>query len=522
MVSREKEYKVINEAASERIDQYNKLLDAQVALSHLTTSLKEAREAVWKVLSYDLQITASEHLEARLWSAHAALNRRFRQDSQKQHITKTAGLSKNFLTFIKSSQTYYRDHARFLNQRYELTELDSLGLDLPIVKHDSPNNGRLPEELRACVLCSCYNCLIALGDLSRWREQLLPRTPPDWKPARGYYYLAASICPELGLHHNQLALTFEAEEDYLNTLYHLFRSYSIQANDSAVAVRLRRGIEKTALTIKSSMTGDLAQVLGHQDGSDIAVLAAASLKAYSACFSDKHSDECLLDTNEKCFRAFLLTSNCNECGHVTNIFCSRMIIMTISAERYKPLCRHINVRFSAILFETLANEIESAQGVIDGLEDPVSFAKRLLLRAAHLLRPIRIYSLWMLKNCEALAKDLGDIDTQKAWTSFARLLTILANRVQVKNLPTVDYLLEYDQETMGFLPLICKKTERIWKNGEAYKLANHEGISKLTPEMEVLVCVRDLLINGLELTSDERMPLHLDRTTFTFRAKANP
>ena len=74
---------------------------------------------------------------------------------------------------------------------------------------------------------SCYQTLIRLGDLSRWRETQLATKYRNWGPAIGYYELANRIYPDLGTSHNQLAVIAQNDGNYFDVIYHLYRALAV-------------------------------------------------------------------------------------------------------------------------------------------------------------------------------------------------------------------------------------------------------------------------------------------------------
>jgi len=75
---------------------------------------------------------------------------------------------------------------------------------------------------------SCYDTLIRLGDLSRYRETELKARERNWGPAKGYYELANALMPSSGTSHNQLAVMALADSDHLRAVYYLYRAVSIE------------------------------------------------------------------------------------------------------------------------------------------------------------------------------------------------------------------------------------------------------------------------------------------------------
>ena len=81
--------------------------------------------------------------------------------------------------------------------------------------------------LQQILLESCYQSLIHLGDLSRYRETELRSKDRNWGPAKGYYDLARALKPGSGVSFNALAVLALADEDHFRTLYYLYRAVSV-------------------------------------------------------------------------------------------------------------------------------------------------------------------------------------------------------------------------------------------------------------------------------------------------------
>ena len=81
-----------------------------------------------------------------------------------------------------------------------------------------------PHAAKDPAVFSCYQTLIHLGDLSRWRETQLSQKTRNWAPARGYYELALGLCPRLGLCFNQLAVISREDGNYFDTMFYFYRA----------------------------------------------------------------------------------------------------------------------------------------------------------------------------------------------------------------------------------------------------------------------------------------------------------
>ena len=78
------------------------------------------------------------------------------------------------------------------------------------------------------MLLSCYQTLIRLGDLSRYRETELAGDARNWGPAVGYYDLASAVLPASGVAHNQLAAIALVDGSHLRATYHLYRALAAE------------------------------------------------------------------------------------------------------------------------------------------------------------------------------------------------------------------------------------------------------------------------------------------------------
>jgi hypothetical protein len=109
-----------------------------------------------------------------------------------------------------------------------------------------PENDRIEvsSDLRKKVFESCYQTLIRLGDLSRYRETELVKKDRNWGPAIGYYDLANTIHPCSGASHNQLAVIAIADGHHLRSTYHLYRALSVEEPHVAARSNLELGLKK--------------------------------------------------------------------------------------------------------------------------------------------------------------------------------------------------------------------------------------------------------------------------------------
>ena len=150
---------------------------------------------------------------------------------------------------------------------------------------------------------------------------------------------------------------------------------------------------------------------------------------------------------------------------------------------------------------------EDAQGN-SGTSSP-KFAKITAI-TRRVLPALRQYSSWLLSNAEILVAQGGDnvlnVQNRELWKIYATTLTLLASTFPVLELPHVEYLLDEDEDTIGFKPLENKNTRRRFYDGDNLdkeKPKYHDrGIQRHHPNLEMLGRIRDLLTDGVILYSD--------------------
>ncbi len=156
---------------------------------------------------------------------------------------------KHYLDFIKASQRFYRGyigklwmsfrgisglervaHKFKLSGTMSSEEMIHALEVLRAYNHADGGAGTKAEVSRLLerqAVLSCYQALVRLGDLSRYRETELASKDRNWGPAIGYYELACSIFPASGVAHNQLAVVALADGNHLRATYHLYRALAV-------------------------------------------------------------------------------------------------------------------------------------------------------------------------------------------------------------------------------------------------------------------------------------------------------
>ena len=185
----------------------------------------------------------------------------------------------------------------------------------------------------------------------------------------------------------------------------------------------------------------------------------------------------------------------------------------------------LNVKTFITLLRLLQAELEKAlesEGQVEDFAENVTEVKRdgrserILAVIRRVLPGLRHYSSWLLPNTAILVAEevqkASKAQMQDMWRAYARCLTLLATSFQVQTLPVVEYLLEEDEDTLGFRPfqsLNNASLRRYGSDSTIRKPRMHDaGIERQHPNAEMLFRVRDFLVDGVELAlADVRLSL---------------
>lgn len=157
------------------------------------------------------------------------------------------------------------------------------------------------------------------------------------------------------------------------------------------------------------------------------------------------------------------------------------------------------------MLQILLAELERSAVEADS-KDAKSKPDKVTVVARRILPTLRHYSSWLLTISPLLVeckeKDTPlSVQIAEFWKIYANTLTLLALTFEVVDLPDVDYLLEEDEETLGFAPLDQEATSRRYMDaGHRRKPRMHdEGVERSHPNIEMLYRIREFVIDGLDL-----------------------
>lgn len=165
----------------------------------------------------------------------------------------------------------------------------------------------------------------------------------------------------------------------------------------------------------------------------------------------------------------------------------------------------LNVRFFTavldLLHVDLAEHLPDITWCVKSADDRVTPLMRRVLPC------LRLYSSWLLWSLPLLTRPLHEgkfheslmHDLKRMWSIYTRALQSMVDAFAASELIAIDYLLEEDSETIGFMPFQTPVVkERFLEDGK-YRKADRHSAKRHHPNKEMLGRVRDFISDGLKL-----------------------
>ncbi|KAF2683675.1 hypothetical protein K458DRAFT_389592 [Lentithecium fluviatile CBS 122367] len=524
-------------------EQLTKLADSDVPAAKLAAILQDYRDACEKILSADFLYASANHVELQLWNAHLKVNSVFRKENRafkklKERVVERRKLQKEYLQFIKASQRFYRQYILNLDTQIEgIPELRKIAFKW---KDDAPRTAtrpRIDPSLKDHVLRSCHQTLIQLGDLSRYREsELGDEKNRNWGPAKGYYDLAGEIYPDSGHSHNQLAVVAREDGNHFRAVYHLYRSLASKSPYPQAKQNLELEFKRI---VSAWEKGELIQKRNSADSNPGHALIAWFVRLHSKCYKGedfKEHDE--LESEVLSHLAIEIKE------HSLDSILQKIILINLAAEYFASVLisedappnimktyfyfLRLNVKTFFTLLQVLQPELERLSEGLDVTQNgdrTPQLSDKITLVARRVLPGLRLYSTWFIRFWEVLNANIADtltkVEVQELWRSYAETLTLLASSFPAQELPVDDYMLEEDTDTIGFQPLMGPETTKLWYNDHGMK-EKWTDLERNHPNIEMLMRVRGLLVDGVLLTQKPDAPLDLDGARFVYREAGLP
>lgn len=525
------------------------LADKEPTFAAIAHCLTEFRVACQNAIFLDFDAAASENAEARLWDAHVKINKRFRNlltrfrdEAGKKKPVEKRKLEKHYLDFIKLSQKFYRGYIQHLSSHYAgIPELEQVARKFSFESLPVVPPVQLDSSLVKRIIISCHATLIRLGDLSRYREkELVVGKQRNWGPAIGYYDLATIIRPASGASHNQLAVIASEDVNHLRATYHLYRALSAQEPHPTSKSNLELEFRKilSAWTKRELIPREDAGIPGKALTPWFVYLHAQCYKGLDFQEHDELENEVLsqltVDLKERSLEGtlqkFVLINIAAE-------ECARSRARTEPTHNAQLYFQRINVKTFFTLLQILSAELERFATEDNECKESQHGSEKITAVARRVLPALRNYSSWLLINHGSLVeaqkqdKDTAlSVQIKEFWPVYANILTLLASTFDVISLPEVEYLLEEDEETLGFKPLINDATSRRYLSDTIAKNKPRmldPGIERNHPNIEMLYRIREFVIDGLDMVVNGQIPVSLnddenERKTFYYQEEGLP
>ena len=164
------------------------------------------------------------------------------------------------------------------------------------------------------------------------------------------------------------------------------------------------------------------------------------------------------------------------------------------------------------LLQVLQPEFEGLVGAETEDQDEVSSTglNQISAVARRVLPGIRHYSSWLTSNTAILINQQTrdnslSVQIKELWKIYASTLTLLASTFPVSALTAIDYLLDEDEDTLGFKPFENERAQgRYYQPGLAVRKPkwHNKGVERQHPNLEMFGRIRDFLAEGLALAVD--------------------
>ncbi len=206
-----------------------------------------------------------------------------------------------------------------------------------------------------------------------------------------------------------------------------------------------------------------------------------------------------------------------------------------SPEILQSFCffQRLNVKTMFTLLQVLQPEFEGLVGAETEEEDVSTSAglDQISAVARRVLPGTRHYSSWLTSNTAILINQQTrdtplSVQIKELWKIYASTLTLLASTFPVSALTAIDYLLEEDEDTLGFKPFENERAQgRYYRPGTTTKKPkwHNKGVERQHPNLEMFGRIRDFLAEGLALAVDpvckvsSVVPYRADRSVRQFQ-----
>ncbi|KAF3923917.1 hypothetical protein AA313_de0201446 [Arthrobotrys entomopaga] len=511
----------------------NRLLDRNengdpVLERELDENVSTLRNFVEEMIFRDIATCENLEIPSKCWQTHHRIIVRYgkaiallRKDATKKNTTaggKQVELRKMyayFTKFVKMATKYYRSLVQRLISHFGLNQLKFVAQEFKFEIDPTDTKKDFSSDIKNVALFLCYENLLHLGDLSRYREnhgEPDPRKPDsrNWGPAKGYYALARKVLPTHPKAFNQLAVLAQYEQNHFTAIYYLYRSLLAEEPDEATH-------ETTLGNLKICFTKIIKDRAAQEQTSEEITSIFSRYHAY--CFISQDASEYESLKSDLLNQITLAVKE----RAVPAVILNRMILINIAAEHLAlsrdraTLSSPKVVTFLRFNIETFTSILMVLQQELDGTsqDSRESVAELVSAVTRRMLPSLRLYSAWLLISHHILVNETNDmslnVQVKQLWQTYATTLSLLLSTFPMGSLKSSPYLLDEDDDIAGFKPLMdISDSRRLGKEVARIKERDH-------PNQESLARILYLIEDGIELCTAGNVPIDVKNNTFAFQ-----
>ncbi|XP_021373588.1 protein SMG7-like isoform X2 [Mizuhopecten yessoensis] len=214
--------------------------DSNKGISETWVARQRLEDLYKKLLLMDLEYALDKKVEQDLWN-HAFKNHinSLQSQTKDKQNPKRGETQATLNLFLETASGFYLQLLQLICTTFKL--------DLPfrrksscfgILKEKIPMKVKITPPKKSSCLYICQHCLVHLGDIARYRQQI--------EQAQTYYWHAANLLPFNGQPYNQLAIVEAAYGNKLSTVFYYIRSLAVRHPFPVAATNLEKLYNKLA------------------------------------------------------------------------------------------------------------------------------------------------------------------------------------------------------------------------------------------------------------------------------------
>lgn len=214
--------------------------DSNKGISETWVARQRLEDLYKKLLLMDLEYALDKKVEQDLWN-HAFKNHinSLQSQTKDKQNPKRGETQATLHLFLETASGFYLQLLQLVCTTFKL--------DLPfrrksscfgILKEKIPLKVKITPPKKSSCLYICQHCLVHLGDIARYRQQI--------EQAQTYYWHAANLLPFNGQPYNQLAIVEAAYGNKLSTVFYYIRSLAVRHPFPVAATNLEKLYNKLA------------------------------------------------------------------------------------------------------------------------------------------------------------------------------------------------------------------------------------------------------------------------------------